>query len=103
LHDLHAAVAELPIEMTGTRVERLVVVLVGVDRTEGQIHAAAPSRVRCHAPRGPSRKVITFRPPAALPAAVSGGAVRRRCGLGRAHGAAASAGGRASSPAPAAR
>ena len=34
LHDLHAALRELRVEVPGERVERLVVVVVGVDRSE---------------------------------------------------------------------
>ncbi len=41
LQHLHAAVAERRVEVAGAGVERLVVVLVGVDRAEGKVHAVA--------------------------------------------------------------
>ena len=97
LHDLYAAVAEVAVEVAGARVERFVVVLVGVDRTECQVHAAAPlSSVPISLrPERPGRRpenVITFRSP-----------VAPRRSFSRARGAAASRGGRGSSPTPAAR
>ena len=45
LHHLDAARAELPVEVTGAGVEGLVVVVVGVDGAERQVHGRPRIRV----------------------------------------------------------